>query len=722
MTISANNIPTEQDRSEQLTRTADWINESIYSVVYRHRWLVLCVVVMAIAAGFVYILKATPIYTSTSRIYVEQRGPSILSETQSVITQSKNYLYTQAEVLTSMPIITATLEKPEIKGLKTFTDTDNTAEYLQKNINVSVGKQNDIISIAFDSPYPQEAAALVNSIVDSYVTYMSSSQKSITGEVLTILWNEKDRLNGKLTTQLKELQEFRTNNPGLGFESKEGNIVIERLAQLSDALTQAQLRVVEASNELESTKLMIADPAKLAQFVEVHRSKLEYSPAASDSMQIKETLNTLNSRYTDLRNRLTDDHPSIISLKTKIDQVEKQIVDMDKNFAQSQLADAQERYDMEKAKEKEISTSYENQMQASIELNNQLAEYALLELNFEETKKLCDVLDTRISELSITEDTGALNINILEVAKVEDKPSKPQKERIMAMALVLGLMLGCASALLRDWSDKRIRSADEIMALLNVPIIGIVPAMSRKETVPQRGCKVLLELNSTIAEAYRTIRTAIFFGVRNIQVRTILITSPASGDGKSTLVSNLGIAMAQAGQRTLIVDADFRKPMQHTIFELTQEPGITNIIENNANAPIAIRQTKIANLSILTCGKFVNNPAEILNSDKFAAMLKEISLQFDRVIIDSPPVGHVTDAQILAAISDITILVLRAEKSTRLTSQEAHEALASVGARLVGAVVNDLNPKNAKYRYYSYGRYSGRYGYAHKEDTTAATS
>jgi capsular exopolysaccharide synthesis family protein len=264
--------------------------------------------------------------------------------------------------------------------------------------------------------------------------------------------------------------------------------------------------------------------------------------------------------------------------------------------------------------------------------------------------------------------------------------------------------------------DQKLRSAEEISAVLDMPVLGVVPSMSKKESVVTRGQVVHKDSGSPASEAYRTIRTAVFFGAPKGEAKTILVTSPAPADGKTTLVSNLAIAMAQAGQKVLILDGDFRKPAQHKIFEVDfQDRGLSSTLAGTTTLEDAIWSTEIKGLDLLPCGPDVPNPSEILNSETFAKLLEQLSSKYDRVIIDSPPVMPVTDAQILAAICDVTLLVLRAEKSTRKMSQQARDGLLSVGAHVLGVVVNDV-PKKGHYGYYSsYGYYYGEYSYGHKK-------
>ena len=688
------------------------MSESLIQVVWRNRWVILLTTIASLAIAFIYVLKATPIYSSTSRIYVEQSGPKILTEAEGVMTQSKNYLYTQAELLRSTPILSAALEKPGVKQMRIFHNVDNIIAFLKKKaLNIEVGRKDDIISISSDSPDPAEAAHLVNAIVDSYITYNATRKRSTSAEILKILRSEKDKRGTELTDKLQTMMDFKKEHEALAFESRQGNLVIERLERLSAVLTEAQLSTIESESNYETVKQMISDPTKLKQYIESQRTTTSYLSTENQKTELNSKLEQLKIGRANRSREVTSGHPAIIAFDKDIERIETQIEDLDVQFAQAQLAVAQQQYLAAKDRESQIAEYYDDQRQQTMALNEQLAQYTILQSDWEQTKKLCDILDERIKELNVTEDVGALNISILEAAHPATTPSAPQKARYMAMALVLGLMLGGGLALLRDWMDQKLHSAEEISTVLGVPVLGVVPSMSRREDVTERGRKVYLDSKSSWAEAYRTIRTAVFFGAPKGEAKTILVTSPAPSDGKTTLVSNLAITMAQAGQKTLILDADFRKPMQHNVFRINHEYiGLSSVLAGATDLQEAIRSTEVNGLDILTRGPEVPNPSEILNSSGFAKLLKHLADRYDRIIIDSPPVTPVTDAQIIAAICDITLLVLRAEKSTRKISQQARDGLLSVGAHMLGVVVNDV-PRKGRYGYYSsYGNYDGYYG------------
>jgi capsular exopolysaccharide synthesis family protein len=203
-----------------------------------------------------------------------------------------------------------------------------------------------------------------------------------------------------------------------------------------------------------------------------------------------------------------------------------------------------------------------------------------------------------------------------------------------------------------------------------------------------------------VAEAYRAVRTALHFGVPNGHAKTIVVTSPAPGDGKSTLASNLAITMAQAGKHTLLLDADFRRPVQHRLFEVPDDSGLTSVLAGQEPLNKAIHRTLVEGLDLLPAGPMPLNPSELLNGEAFGEILDELSQKYDHIVLDCPPVMAVTDARILGAVCDVTILVLRAGKTTRKAAELSRAGLLSVKARLIGCVVNDVPKGEQHYGYY----------------------
>jgi capsular exopolysaccharide synthesis family protein len=696
-------------------------HEFILHILWRRRWTSLILLLASLATAFFYVLKATPIYTSTSRLYVERRGPKIISEQEGMMSSSNNYLYTQCELLKSTPILSKAIANNDFRSMKTLSGIDNPVGFLKESLSVKVGNKDDIISVSLNSPYPEEAAQLVNAIVEAYVCYHSEKQKDTAGEILKILQKEKIKQDKELTVRLKALMDYKLTNSDISFIGEKENVIFERLGKLSEALTAAQLETINARADLETYESIAADPEKIRQIIDAQRSGSMNISESNEANQMRTELTGLQLQLVTFRHDLNQDHRAVKAIQARIEEIEKRLADLEANYIHTHIALARQRLTTAMQKEKQIAGYLEEQRNLASSLNIQMAKYTMLQSAWEQTKKLCDILDNRIKEINITEDTGALNITILEVARAESKPTFPKKGKIISMAFFLGILLGLTTSLIQDFLDHRLRNADDISRTIRLPVLGIVPAMSSRESIAARGTKVHQESSSVIAEAYRTIRTAIYFGAPQQHTKTILITSPSPGDGKSTFTSNLAITMAQAGQHILIIDADFRKPILHKIFEIDPNIGFTNLLSSPNALEDNIHHTSINGLDILPCGPIPSNPSEILNSTEFGEIIDRLTSRYDRVIIDSPPVMPVTDARILGAQCDLTIMILRADKSIRKTTLQARDGLLSVGAHLLGVVVNAVPQRRNSYGYYS-GYGYGDYGYCYGEKPYGDTS
>ncbi|MHC4351232.1 MAG: GumC family protein [Planctomycetota bacterium] len=484
-----------ESNSRQHTPRAIWSEpKSILAVTWRSRWIVLLITSVAIGAAFLYISKTTPVYTSTSRIYVQQSGPRVLTGTEEgVMTQSKNYLYTQAELLTSSPILLAVFEDPSIRQTRTLAKLDNPTAHLSKNLQVRVGRKDDIIDVSFDSPYPDEAAQIVNAVVNAYLEYHSTLKRSTSTEVLRILQFENAERLDELREKRQAMLDYKKGNKELAFESSQGNIVIRRLEKLSLELTNAQLVTIESESNYESIKEMVSDPSRLSRFIEAQQAKGVYISTGSQKAALGSQLAQLELRLANRLRQVNVDHPAAKALEVEIANLEAQLADLDAEFAQAQLAVAQQEYLAAKEKEEKITKYYADQCHQAFDLSQQVDYYAMLQADWEQTKRLCDTLNDRIRELNVTEDVGVLNVSILEIARPPRDPSKPQRARVVAVATVIGLMLGCGLALVRDHTDQKFHSTDEISATLDLSVLGVVPSMRTRESNVDRGQKVHMD-------------------------------------------------------------------------------------------------------------------------------------------------------------------------------------------------------------------------------------
>jgi capsular exopolysaccharide synthesis family protein len=707
-----NGNPPGRSETIPLAGAIEDVSENLRQILWRHLWTVLLPIALALSAGLIYLQRATPQYTSTSRIYVEQTGPTILNERNAFgdIARWDSYLYTQVELLRSTEILSAAMKSPAMTQLRTFAEVNSPIAALHQGLEVDVGKKDDIINVSFTSPHPDEAANIVNAVVDAYIASHNQRKSSLSAEAVKILGEERAKREKELNDKRQKLAEFELQNEDLVFGTdRDSNVILHALERLRLVLTDAEVATLDSKAFYDTCKKMVSEPSKLREYAEAQRSKGGYVAAPGQAASLQAELTRLERERADCLQRLKPDTPAIAALDAEITQLQQQILALDKEFATVQSAVAEEQFLAAQERQKTLEALFDEQRRNAVVLSNQLAQYALLQSDYTRIKSFCDTLDDRIRVLGVDPQVGGLNVEILEAAQTPTSPSRPRVPKTLALALCLGFFAGVGLALHGEWKDQRLRSTEEISDLLELPVLGVVPSMASPNQTPAiRGQKVRISPDSREAEAFRSLRTAIFHRAPKGKARIILVTSAAASEGKSTVVGNLAITMAYAGQRVVVVDANLRRPGQHVLFSMDPDgKGLSSVVAGKMSLEEAIMHTKIENLSVLTSGPAVSNPAEMLDSESFARILRKLAEEHDRVIIDSPAVIAVADAQILSTLCDATVLVVRAKASSRRISVLAQDRLASVDARILGVVVNDVRLRGDDYGYgdtYRYGR------------------
>jgi len=699
---------------------------NILLALWHRRWIVLVVIMLFLAAAAVRLIRATPKYQATARLTVEQNQPSIVANDPNAgLNQSQNFLYTQLQIISSRTILedvenSKSTDGRDISALSTFQTGEaaaNVVNYLRNNLFVNVGRRDDVLTVSVKGPDRSDDAILANAVVDAYETYVAHQRNSSTKDVLKILRDDKRNLDADVENARKAKLDFQTKYADLIIGNDHINPTLDRLGQLGTELTNAELATINAKADYENTKALATDKAKIEELL---NSRVLRSERADLLSKIREKEDDLEGITT----TALPGNPEYTAAMNRVSKLKDEMAAEDKDLVNAYIADLETQYESDQRKEVELQKAYDEQNEKVKELNSKAALFAVLNADLLQKEAFDGEITKKVQDLGVVEHDDIPTVNVFEDAKESEAPQvEPDYPTTIFEALVLGIVVGCVLAYLRDWLDQRLRSAEEIKHVLQIPILGVVPHIIGARTPSQRGLQLHLDPMSDVAEAYRTIRTGVYFGTPGGAAKTLLITSPAPGDGKSTLASNLGVAMAQAGNRILLLDADFRKPMQHKIFNLTKGVGLSSVLAGSISLEEAIQETVVGNLHVLPCGPIPANPSEILNSQSFADVLDQLVDRYDHVLLDSPPVLPVTDARILAASCDATILAVRAEKSTRKGATHARDTLVAVGARLIGCVVNDVPRRKGIYGYYYSDSYLYQYGYGNtKARSTAAAN
>ncbi|MGE0760350.1 MAG: polysaccharide biosynthesis tyrosine autokinase, partial [Pirellulaceae bacterium] len=339
----------------------------------------------------------------------------------------------------------------------------------------------------------------------------------------------------------------------------------------------------------------------------------------------------------------------------------------------------------------------------------------------ERKRKLYDTIVKRLDEINMAKEATTMRLERVFQPQPGAQVS-PDFALSLGLGGILGALVGLGLAYAVDRADRRFRSPDEIRTDLGLPVVGQIPVIPQEQerpaaegdvAVPSVVLRTHFHPRGRISEAYRAVRTALYFSTRGSGHQIIQITSPSPGDGKTTLACNLAVTIAQSGKRVLLVDADFRRPRVHRVFNATNDIGVTSVLDGQTDVANVTQTTCVENLWLLPCGVRPENPSELLTSGKFEELLGLLREQYDFVIVDTPPVLAVTDPLNVVTRADGVILVMRLTKSARAASHRALETLEELGANMLGVVVNGVGGTSGYGDYGKYGGYGsyGGYGY-----------
>jgi capsular exopolysaccharide synthesis family protein len=426
-------------------------------------------------------------------------------------------------------------------------------------------------------------------------------------------------------------------------------------------------------------------------------------------------------------------HPDVEAAQARVDASRDAILNEVKNIQGSLDRDLA----VMNRQEGGLAGLFETARKRALDLGEQEIEYNRLRRTKENNEKLYSIVLERTKESDLTRMLRVNSIRVLDPPLKPGAPVRPQVPFNIATGIFVGIILGVGAAMGRALIDRSVKTPDDLEKEIGVTFVGLLPSIGedklmaryakrRRRGEPPRPAVVRPDLivhdhrMSGVAEAARTIRTNLMFMAPDHPFHTLLVTSAGPSEGKTTVACSIAIAMAQAGQRVVLLDCDLRKPRVHRIFGKDSKVGVTTALLDE-DVTDAIIETEVPNLSIIPAGPIPPNPAELFHSERFKTFLQQVQARFDKVIIDSSPVVPVTDAVILSTLVDGTLLVVRAFKTTKDLARHALRALHDVGANVTGTVLNAVNLNRGEYKYSQYYYYR-RDGYYAEDPADRASS
>lgn len=682
---------TSLDIAAPLARPAPASPPPLAEVLWRRRWTIVAATIACLLSAIGYLLYTAPVYQAVSRVLITSETPRVLREA-GVARSNEGFLQTQSDVFMSAAVLARAVQSLDAEKLKTFSGVDHSLiAWLQTSgaLEVEPAKKSDVMLVSMQSRVPHEAAAIVNAVVDAYVAEQSAQRSAVNEELLGALRTQRTQLVADRAAIVGKMIGSQRDHQSLSFGDDKRNLALEQMSTVSSSLTTAQLGVVELASQQAALKKALADPQVLRAYVDARQSQgRDFGDREYDDL--RNQLNGYEVAYSGATLTQGARHPRTQAMAAVIQSLRQRVEQKQKSLAAGQLATVEMELDAARTKEKSLRENLGGQRDEALALSPSAGVYRQLEADAAQIQRQVDLVDARIAEVSV-ENLAAvpLNVKVLEAARPPDRPIKPRKGFALAAALVAGWVVGVGLALLREWQDRRVRTPHEAQALLNLPVLAAVPRMNLRLSAPARGQVLRLDARSPGAEAYRALCIAMRWG-RAADARTLLVTSPGAADGKSTTASNLATAFAQAGHRTLLIDCDLRHPVQHLIFDADSTLGLSNVLAGEHKLQVAVCTTPAPSLYLLPAGPLPANPSEILGGKRFGQLLRALQQRFDRIVIDSPSVGACADALIVSAVADVTLLVVRMNRSTQQWATLALESLHKVDARVIGLVANEV--------------------------------
>lgn len=539
-------------------------------------------------------------------------------------------------------------------------------------------------------PYPKQAADMVNSVCFTYQNVVQEYKTtSIEKSVQALLLRTQD-IERKLDDATRQIRSFTTSRE-LYILPELRRMVLSRQESLMTALGQAELDRITTQSEYETVAKNI-EAGTLPVESDLLQRLREKLYAIQEAILSDKRLRTPAMRQ---RDNLAQ------QLDTAEEETQRQVAVETDRLQKAKLADVSQRLATAQANYDVLSDMLKNNREMLATMSQDALTLEGLQKrqeNYEEMRKVLQTAQESVRTAQEYEDTIA---QIIDPADVPREKYSPKTVTNLSLGLGVGLLVGIGFAFFMEYLNTTIRMPRDIEDGLDLPVLGFVPAMSRKlKDFQTRALISHLDPGSGPAEAYRNIRTEMLLSAHTRQVKTIMITSTSPQEGKTTVATNLAITMAQAGNKVLLIDADLRRPMIHLPFNIKADQGLSTLLSEKETSTVYIKKTDIENLHLLPGGPVPTNPAELLASRKMRTLVAEAAERYDIVILDAAPVLGVADANILSTMVDAVLLVIQASKNRRGLVIRAKNQLASVNARVAGAVLNNVRGTKGDFYYY----------------------
>jgi len=634
---------------------------------------------------------------------------------------TQNPISSQIEVISSPTFLQRTIDKLQLKDNE---GKPLEVEALQKALNLKIVGGTDVLRISYSSHDPQEAAAVVNTIMNSYLDNDITTNRSEAGATRQFMAKQLPKTQAAVDNAEVALRIFKQKH---------------QIADLSAETQSAVATIGNLDNEMNTVKAQLdevnAQTNQLRQKVELNSQEAIAVSALSQSPAVQGVLTQLQDTDRQLaieRSRFLDDNPVVVNLEakkaslksllqqevgqtvgnqTQVPQSQLQIGQLRQSLIQSFLQSEIQRFGLTKR----LSSLYNSRSnyEQRVKLIPQLAQ------NQRELERKVAVADStyqtllkKVQELQLVENTNAAASRIISQALVPKKQLTTKKIIVLVLGVMFGLFFATTTVLFLAMRDRSLKTLKEVREVFGYTLLGILPLSVKKVRSRYSNAELIDQTiavrdtpYSLTSEMYRMIQANLKFLSSDKVLKTIVVTSAVPKEGKSTVSANLAAAIAQLGRKVLLIDADMRIPSQHHLWQLTNAVGLSEVLVGQADFNIAVSKV-MDNLDVLTAGVRPPNPLALLDSKRMASLIENFSSQYnyDFVIIDAPPLLLAADALTLSQMTDGILLVARPGVIDSNSAAAAEEMLERSSHNVLGLVVNGIIDKNESSSYFNHAK------------------
>lgn len=701
-----------------------------WDLVMRRQWLLIGVFVAVTLAVFAFGARQRPVYQSSATLLVSQDGaaqdPLYLFSGAAGGLAKRPVLVNHIEMLKSYAIaqlVYQSLGADDQAAVRRETKSDP-ALVVQRCLTVRPVRDADIILLSVQAPSPALARSLAAAYVSAYRAFNLDRSRADISAIKDFVGTQLEVVGARLDSAEVRLEEYKKANSIVDL-SEETRSTVDRQTQVLSMYEQTRAEREGVERELgyiaerldsagqgktialdDLSSPMVANLRSELSRLEAERTGLVVYGYTATSFRVK----ALSERVDQMKGRLESELGRFVGSSGDgvglVEQLHARAIELEPERQRLRASEAT------------LAGAIENYDGALRALPGRERSLARLQRNVEVDRQVHMQLAQRYEESRIQEAGRLSTVGVIDTP-ASGVRTKPNHRNNAVVALLLGLVLAFATIFAADYLDTTVRQPED-MERQGFAVLASIPRIV--ETAPGPGPLAGREPGATVIEAFRVLRTNLQFAAGGARLKTMLVTSPGAGEGKSTVASNLAAVLAQSGRRTLLIDADLRRPKQHTIFALRKKPGLTDTVMLGAPLESALHHAVTAPgtdggaaLDVLFAGTMPPSPVDFLNSNTFCEFLDRMAADYDAVVIDTPPVLVSADAAVLAARVDGVLVVSRMGKTDLRALAESGKLLAQAGARVLGTVANELKLS----RGYGYNRYKYRY-YHYRYQATAS--